>query len=123
MFIIPVQDLNSQSIEADLDGLVFYIGLDWNDTGQYWTMSIRNSAYEVLINGISLAANYPLTWQFRYSDMPSGELQVLTQYYRSGPVPRDGFSSGKYQLMYQEYADLVALGVMPEYGETSPIVV
>jgi hypothetical protein len=123
MIIIPVQDLNSQALEVELDGLVFYIVLNWNDSGQYWHMSIRNSAYQHLVDGISVSANYPLTWQFRYSDMPPGELQVLTQYYRSGPVPRDGFSSGIYTLVYQEYADLVALGVMPEYGETSPIVI
>jgi hypothetical protein len=123
MFIIDVQDLNSQSLEAQLDNLIFYIVLDWNDTGQYWTMSIRNSAYVTVIDGISVSANYPLTWQFRYSDMPPGELQVLSNDYRDGPIPRDGFSSGLYQLVYQEYADIVALGLMPGYGETSPIVI
>ena len=123
MFVIPVQDLNSQSLEAELDGIIFYIILNWNDSGGYWTMSIRNSAYQTLISGISVSANYPLTWQYRYEDMPPGELQVLSEYYRSGPVPRDGFSSGIYTLVYQEYSDLVALNVMPEYGETSPIVI
>lgn len=123
MFIIQVADLNSQSIEVELDGLIFYIVLNWNDSGQYWHMSIRNSSYQNLVNGISISANYPLTWQFRYSDMPPGELQVLSEYQRNGPVPRDGFSSGKYQLVYQTYAELVALGLMPEYGETSPIVI
>jgi hypothetical protein len=123
MFVIPVADLNSQSLEAELDNLVFYIVLDWNDTGQYWTMSIRNSSYQTLIDGISLSANYPLTWQFRYSDMPPGELMILTVNYTNGPIPRDGFISGKYILVYQEYADLVAQGSMPEYGETSPIVI
>jgi hypothetical protein len=123
MFIISVQDLNSQSLEVELDSIIFYVVLDWNDSGQYWTMSIRNSAYVTLIDGISVSANYPLTRQFRYSDMPPGELMVLSIDYRSGPIPRDGFSSGIYQLAYQEYADLIALGLMPAYGETSPIVV
>jgi hypothetical protein len=120
---IPVQDLNSQSIEVELDNLVFYLILNWNDSGQYWHMSIRNSTYGHLVDGISLSPNYPLTWQYRYSDMPPGELYVYSEYQRNGPVPRDGFSSGKYQLIYQEYADLVRLGLMPEYGETSPIVI
>jgi hypothetical protein len=123
LIIINVQDLNSQSIEVELDNLIFYIVLNWNDSGQYWHMSIRNSTYDHLVDGISVSANYPLTWQYRYSDMPPGEIQVLSQYYRNGPVPRDGFSSGKYIMVYQEYAELVALNVMPEYGETSPIVI
>jgi hypothetical protein len=123
MFIIDVQDLNSQSLEAELDGLIFYIVLDWNDTGQYWTMSIRNSSYVTLIDGISVSANYALTWQFRYSDMPPGELYVSSANYRNGPVPRDGFSSGQYYLIYQTYDELIAAGVMPLYGETSPIVI
>jgi hypothetical protein len=121
--LVEVQDLNSQAIEAVLDNMLFYIVLDWNDTGQYWTMSIRNSSYQTLIDGISVSANFPLTWQFRYSDMPPGELQVNSSKLRSGPVPRDGFSSGAYQLIYYTYQDLVDLGLMPNYGETSPIVV
>jgi len=123
MFVLEVLDLNSQSLEADLDGLLFYITLDWNDAGQYWSMGIRNSSYQTLIDGISVSANYPLTWQFRYADMPPGELFVASDKDRSGPVPRDGFVSGDYKLVYETYAELVALGVMPGYGETSPLVV
>lgn len=124
MFVIPVADLNSQSIEAVLDNILFYIILDWNDTGQYWSMGIRNASYTTLVDGISVSANFTLTFQFRYSDMPAGELQVNSAKLRSGPIPRDGFMRGDYQLIYQTFEDLVELGIdMIYYGETSPVVV
>lgn len=124
MFVIPVADLNSQSIEATLDSILFYLILDWNDTGKYWSMGIRNASYTSLIDGISVSPNYGLTWQFRYADMPAGELTVGSSKKRSGPIPRDGFMTGEYQLIYQTYADLVELGIdMTYYVETSPIVI
>jgi hypothetical protein len=111
-FVLNVADLNSQSIEAELDDIVFYIILNWNQSGGYWTMSIRNSAYRTLINGISVSANYPLTWQFRYSDMPPGELIAASDHYRSGPIPRDGFSSGQYQLIYYPEQEVRAINAV-----------
>jgi len=118
-FILRVADLNSQAIEATLDDILYYITLDWNESGQYWTMGIRNSAYTTLISGISVSANYPLTYQFRYEDMPPGELWVGSSYYRSGPVPRDGFVTGRYQLIYQTQQDLLTLGLLPFIGFTA----
>ena len=105
-FAIPVDDLNSQAIEATLDDILYYIILNWNQSGGYWIMSIRNSAYRTLIDGVSVSANFPLTRQFRYSDMPPGEMAVRSYDYRSGPVPRDGFSSGKYELVYYTEQDV-----------------
>lgn len=122
---IQVSDLNSQSIEVVLDNILFYIILDWNDTGQYWSMGIRNASYTTLVDGISVSPNYPLTRQFRYSDMPAGELMITSNGWRSGPIPRDGFSSNKYHLIYDSYDDLVNVMRidMVAYGETSPVVV
>jgi hypothetical protein len=121
-FVIPVADLNSQAIEAALDDTLYYIILDWNESGQYWTIGIRNSAYQTLINGISVSANYPLTYQFRYVDMPAGDLMVASSEYRSGPVPRNGFSSGRYQLVYTTQQDLLTMALLPEIGFTSSAV-
>jgi len=116
---LTVADENSQALEAVLDNILFYIVLDWNDSGQYWSMSIRNAAYVTLVDGISVSANWPLTWQFRYQDMPPGELQVVTTNYRNGPVPRDGFSSGVYQLLYFTMQDIIAAGAWNEYRQVA----
>jgi hypothetical protein len=120
-FVLNVADLNSQAIEATLDNTLFYIILDWNESGQYWTMAIRNSAYVTLIDGISISANYPLTYQFRYADMPAGDLMATSADYRSGPIPRDGFATGRYQLVYQTQQDLLKLGLLPYIGFTSAV--
>jgi hypothetical protein len=121
-YILEVADLNSQAIESTLDEILYYIVINWNESGQYWTMGIRNSAYETVIDGISLSANFPLTRQFRYSDMPPGELVVQSRYPRSGPIPRDGFSSGRYELVYYTQQDLFDRGLFPDYGFTASAV-
>ena len=51
--------------------------------------------------------------------MPAGELKVGTAKLTSGPIPRDGFSSGKYELVYYPQQDLIDLGIVIElYGRT-----
>ena len=112
MIVLPVADLNSQAIEAVLDDELFYIVLDWNEDGQYWQMGIRNSAYRTIVDGISVVPNYPLIWQFRYTDMPKGELQVIRIDDGNGAPPRDGFSSGIYQLIYMTSADILAINAL-----------
>lgn len=121
MFSISIRDLNSQAIESVLDNILYYIVLDWNDTGGYWTFAIRNSAYQTLIDGISLVPNYPLTKQFRYATMPPGELLVNAKF-RSGPIPRDGFTSGLYELVYLTQQDLIDAGVLDNLGRTASAV-
>lgn len=105
MFAIGIADLNSQAIEATLDNILFYIILNWNQSGGYWTMGIRNSGYQTIVDRIFLAPNYPLIRQFKYSDLPPGELIVGSNRLRSGPIPRDGFVSGEYQLIYYTEQD------------------
>jgi hypothetical protein len=99
MIAFPVIDANSQAIEAVLDDELFYIILNWNSSNSSWTMDIRNSTYEEIISGIAVVVNYPLTWQFRYSTMPRGELMIAYPIDRNGPIPRTGFEEG-YELLY-----------------------
>lgn len=113
MILIEVSDLNSQSIEAVLDDDLFFIILDWNDSGQYWHMAIRNSAYATLVDGICAVPNYPLLKQFKYPDLPNGDLQIVYTNDIDGPPPRDGFERGIYQLVYlTEQEVLTAINVV-----------
>lgn len=120
MFVLEVADLNSQAIEAILDDVLFYIVLDWNASGQYWTMAIRNSAYAVLIDGIAVSSNYPLMYQFRYEDTPAGSLIAASTSgkFTNGYIPRDGFATGKFELIYLEEQDLIDVGVLELFGKT-----
>jgi hypothetical protein len=106
MISIKTIDANSQAIEAVLDDELFYIVLNWNDSNHSWSMDLRNSSYEALIFGVAIVPNYPLLWQFRYRAMPAGELFAASDKDRNGPIPRDGFVTGKYDLIYLPVAEL-----------------
>ena len=121
--IIDIADLNSQAIEATLDDVLFYIIVDWNDSGKYWEMGIRNSSYRTLIDGICMVSDFGLTRQFRYSDMPAGELVVNVTKRFDGALPRDAFVTGLAQLTYTTEQELLDLGVLEALGRTSPGVV
>jgi hypothetical protein len=107
MMTISVIDANSQAIEAVLDDQTYYIILDWNDTGQYWEMGIRNYAYQTLVDGICVAPNFPLLKQFKYVDLPPGDIQCVNVNDIDGPPSRDDFTSGNFQMIYMEYVDLL----------------
>lgn len=109
MIVLPIADLNSQSIEAVLDDELYYIILDWNDEAQYWEMGIRNSSYQTLVDGVCVVPNYPLLQQFKYPDMPRGEFQVTRIGNTNGPPPRNGFNTKEFQLIYTTSEELRAL--------------
>lgn len=111
MILMPIADLNSQSIEAVLDDELYFIILNWNESGQYWDLSIRNSAYITVVDSICAAPNYPLLAQFQYPDMPPGDLQIVCLNDVNGPPPRDGFTRGIYQLIYATRQEILANAV------------
>jgi hypothetical protein len=115
MFTLDIIDANSQAIEAVLDDTLFYIVLNWNESNHNWEMSIRNSAYSTILAGISLVPNYPLTYQFRYTEMPPGELMVISAKYRNGPIPRNGFEQD-YELVYITQGELIEWGFIDRMG-------
>jgi hypothetical protein len=44
--------------------------------------------------------------------------QTVSGNYTNGYVPRDGFLSGKFQLVYYTEQDLIDIGVLELYGRT-----
>lgn len=107
MFVIPLIDQNSQAIESDLDDTVYYIVINWNESAQAWEMGVRDSGYNLLITGIRMVPMYPLLQQFKYPELPPGELIVhdytLTQ---SRRIPRNGFQTQRYMLVYYTKEDI-----------------
>jgi len=112
MIWIQVDDLNSQAIEAVLDNEVYYIILDWNETGKYWEIAIRNSSYVTVVDGICAVVNYPLLKQFQYPDMPPGDLRVVRTAWTDGAPSRDGFITDVYQLIYVTKEETMALNAV-----------
>jgi hypothetical protein len=101
VILIPVMNANSQAIEAVLDDELYYLILNWNTTNESWTLDIRNANYEVLIYGVAMIPNYPITLQFWGYAMPPGQLYVLYPKDRNGPIPRNGFEPEQgYEFVY-----------------------
>jgi len=109
MFTLPLADSNSQAVESVLDEELYYIILDWNDSGQYWTMTVRNSAFRTLVAGICVAPNFPFVQQFKYPDVFPGELMASIDKMVNGPPPRDGFISKGFELIYVPYVEMVRI--------------
>lgn len=108
--ISPV-NANDQIIEADLDGTVYFIGLSWNDTGGFWTLSVRDGAGSVLISGLPMVSGWALTYLTRYSGIPKGEFVV------TGEQPdRRAFIDGRSVLYYIPIAELTEVGLGKYYG-------
>ena len=112
MIALDVANTNSQVIDAILDDELFHIILNWNSSNSNWTFGIRNANYEALIVGVSLVVNYPLTKQFRYRQLFPGELMIFCNKDRNGPIPRDGFVTGDYELVYITEEDLRTFDVI-----------
>jgi len=56
--------------------------------------------------------NYLLFYQFKYADLFKGDLLAACPNFGNGPIPRDGFTSGVWELIYIPYAELLALNVI-----------
>jgi hypothetical protein len=109
MFVLPIADMNSQAIESLLDDELFYIILDWNESGQYWEMGIRNSAYITVLDGICITPNNPLLKQFRYPDICRGELLMYIDKNFNGPPPRKGLSNNTFEFIYTPHEEMLVI--------------
>jgi len=107
MFVLPLEDYNSQSMETVLDEELFYIDIDWNQTGQYWELGIRNSAYITIVDGICIAPNYTILRQFKYPDMPLGDLMAYIDRNFNGPPSRQDLVGKKFEFIYFTHEDVL----------------
>jgi hypothetical protein len=108
MFVIPIADYNSQSMESVLDDELFYIDLDWNQTGQYWELGIRNSSYITLLDGICVVPNCTMLLQFKYPDVPLGDFMAYIDRKFNGAPGRQDFVNGRFEFVYFTKEDVLA---------------
>ena len=91
-------DANDMLIEAELEDSVYHIGLSWNQSGQLWTLSIRDLSYSLLISGIAAVPGYPLLKQVRRSYLPAGDLAIYS--INNKNLNRYSFVKGEANLLY-----------------------
>lgn len=104
MILLQTIDANDQLIEAELDGQTYYVGLSWNEEGQFWTLSVRNLSGETLSSSIPCIPDWPLLHQIRQPQHPPGELAVWMR--ENATLDRMAFVRGDAALVYLEDAEL-----------------
>lgn len=104
---LTLVDANDQQLEADLEGRTYFIRLSWNETGQLWTLGLRDAADTALIHGVAVVPRHPLLLQFRRPEFPAGELAVASAVDR---LARDSFVRGDATLAYFTRAEMLAGG-------------
>ncbi len=114
MMPISLIDANDQVAEALLEEQTFLIGMHWNETAQWWTMSIQDFNEVMVVSGIMCTTQHPLTRQFRRAGMFPGELMIHCPY--TTKLSRDSFVNGEAVLLYASADEMVAEGYL-EYQD------
>lgn len=99
MKVIKVPDLNDSMLRVVLDGTMYMLHFAWNSTG-FWSMGIYDKDGKVIIEGIKMVPNFPLTLQYRRPQLPPGEFMVTVQDDSVNTIGRDDFNNSKASLVY-----------------------
>lgn len=94
---IEVPDLNDSVSRIVLDGSVYNIRFTYNDTFDYWKLSLYDDLMEPIVLGIRIVANFVLNMFSITRDMPKG---VFIAYSREESIGRRAFIDGKAIFMY-----------------------
>jgi len=76
MVIIKFYNLASFTQTTIIDNIVYELRFDWNDRGQYWTISIKDADGVALVSGVKVVLGYPLVTDIIKPGLPPGVLIV-----------------------------------------------
>lgn len=107
MMGINIIDANDQVSEALLEDETYLIGMHWNETAQFWSMSIQDFQAKYLVSGIRCLPGKALTYQFRRRGFPPGELMIKSSVQA---LTRNSFIDGTSFLLYATAAEMIADG-------------
>lgn len=108
MITIPLIDANSQVREIDLDGQTYFLQVDWNPEGEFWTLTIEDYNHLTILAGLVIVPDFPLLWRYRYRRVPAGELVAVTADNRN-QISRTDLVDGTVVLMYATAAEVEAI--------------
>lgn len=109
VMIISVSRANDQLAEALLDDESFYVGLSWNESGGFWTLSIRNYEDTMVCSGLKLLPNAALLVKRRKPGVPKGELFVFAPTLQR--LSRESFDNNLAVLAYINQQTLLNEGL------------
>lgn len=94
---IEVPDMNDSVSRIVLDGNVYNIRFTYNDTFDYWKLSLYDDLMEPIVLGIKIVPNFVLNLMTATRDMPKG---TFVAYSRQEEVGRTAFLEGKAAFLY-----------------------
>jgi hypothetical protein len=113
IYPIPLADETADCFEftTDLDGVDFTLTFRWNSRDPAWYMDITDAGGNVLLQGLRLSLDTPLTGRFRDLRLPDGDLMAID-------TSNQGLEAGRYdlgnrvKLFYYDLASLTSHGVV-----------
>lgn len=106
MLTIPFDSTQPrQTLQVDLDSVVYQLTLDWNTRTESWTLSVADASAVAIVAGVRVGADYPMLRQYLHLDLPPGLLICLdTEGLVEDPTR---FSLGaRHKLVYIPLADV-----------------
>lgn len=94
---IEVPDMNDSVSRIVLGGKVYNIRFTYNDTFDYWKLSLYDDLMEPIVLGIKITPNFVLNLMATTRDMPNG---AFVAYSRQEEVGRTAFLEGKAAFLY-----------------------
>ena len=100
--LIPSGAAAYGSQRVNLDGRVYGLALNWNQTAGGWFFSLYDSEETPIMLGVRIVSNWPLLrWRKWDPRCPPGELVALDETTDRSPPKLDDFGIGKrVQLTY-----------------------
>ncbi len=72
---IPIRaDLSSQTLSVSLDGVLYELGLHWNERAQSWSLDLFTIDGAPLLLGVRLVPAWNLLWRGTDTRLPPGSL-------------------------------------------------
>ncbi|WP_337937744.1 phage baseplate plug family protein [Anaerotignum faecicola] len=95
--IIEVPDMNDSVSRIVLNDTVYFIRFTYNDTADYWKVSLYDAQNEPIVLGIKIVPRFPLNTFYPVSKLPDGIFAVITQLDHVG---RNDFVEDKAQFIF-----------------------
>lgn len=97
---ITFLDGNDILTTAKLDGTQYKIRMLWNDAGGFWTLSLRDSKNNSLLEGVKCVPDFPILAPYHRPGIPAGEFVITTLDTSLQIIGRKDFVNKKAVLIY-----------------------
>lgn len=114
MIQISMADANDFIESVTLGGTAYKLHFAWNDAAKRWTMDLLDNQNSPIVQGLLVVPNFPLFHQCHRNGLPDGELMAVVVNEdddENQQIPRDGFTSGRFSLVFIPGSELNAIGL------------